>query len=65
MSDKLTQEVRTHVTRLYCNCGEEMIRSNVALSTYPIKYSYYCEKCAYTEVSDTYYPKVTYEVINE
>ena len=65
MSNEIKQEVRTHITRLYCNCGEEMISGMTVLTTYPANYSYYCKRCDYTEICVVLYPKVTYEVIND
>lgn len=29
----------------YCDCGEELIRDNVVLSSNPPKYKYMCSKC--------------------
>ena len=39
-TEKKVQPVRV---KLYCNCGKEMKRSDEVLSSFPIKYIYYCE----------------------
>ena len=37
------KKVQPVVVKLYCNCGKEMKRSDEVLSSFPIKYIYYCE----------------------
>ena len=57
------QEVKTFVTRLYCDCGEEMkiIQSWADSET---RYIYQCPKCeTETETMTDRYPKVEFRGI--
>ena len=56
-------EVKTIVTKKYCECGGEMIRNGNVLCTYPPKYSHTCNKCGNIEAYWNKYPKVEYKEI--
>ena len=45
----------------YCDCGEEMERDNVVLTSNPPKYKYKCSKCGKIEYSIEHYPKIIYK----
>lgn len=52
--------VDVSIEYLYCDCGEEMERDNVVLSSNPPKYKYKCSKCGKIEYLVDHYPKLTY-----
>lgn len=52
--------VDVSIEYLYCDCGEEMERDNVVLTTNPPKHKYKCPKCGKIEFLVEYYPKLTY-----
>ena len=53
--------VNVYVERIYCDCGEELIRNDVVLTTYPCQYTYYCPKCGHCETSVEQYPKISFQ----
>lgn len=52
--------VDVSIEYLYCDCGEEMEKDNVVLTTNPPKYKYKCPKCGKIEFLVEHYPKLTY-----
>lgn len=56
-------EVKTFITKMYCECGGEMIPNGNVLCTYPPQYSHDCNKCGKRACYDIKYPKVEYKEI--
>lgn len=56
-------EVKTILTRKYCECGGEMIPNGDCLCCYPPLYSHTCNKCGNIAAYNDKYPKVEYEAI--
>lgn len=56
----MEKKVQPVMIRLYCNCGKEMKRSNEILSSYPPRYTYYCE-CGITHSDTICYPTIEYK----
>lgn len=52
--------VDTYIKHAYCECGEELIRGNIVLTSNPPKYKYMCHKCNKQEYLDDIYPKLVY-----
>ena len=52
--------VNVSIEYAYCECGEELVRDNVVLSSNPPKYKYVCSKCGKIEYLVDHYPKLTY-----
>ena len=58
-----TEEVKTFVTRLYCDCGEEMSISQQWADS-QMRYIYKCSKCYFRSGTMTdKYPKIEYRTI--
>jgi len=55
-----TEIVDTTITRLYCNCGEEMQANGRVLLTSPPQYCYCCPACGAGAVEQILYPVVGY-----
>jgi hypothetical protein len=53
--------VNAFIEYLYCDCGEEMERDNVVLTSNPPKYKYVCPKCGKIEYVTEHYPKTVYK----
>jgi len=58
-----TKQVETFITRLYCDCGGEMIISDQWSDT-QTRYIYQCPKCqVLSETMTERYPKIQYRNI--
>ena len=47
-------EAKTIVTKMYCECGGEMIPNGYCLDTYPPRYFHTCNKCENIEVATAF-----------
>ena len=56
-------EVKTVMTKKYCECGGEMIPTGNVLCSYPPRYTHECNKCGKIESYFDKYPKVEYKEI--
>jgi len=53
-------EARTMITRLYCDCGGEMLPTGLALTSYPPQYPHRCQLCEKQTTRIDVYPRVEY-----
>lgn len=60
---KKESEVKTVLTKMYCDCGGEMLPNGNVLCSYPPLYTHECTKCGKTESYHDRYPKVTYKEV--
>lgn len=58
---EVTNPVDTFVTKLYCECGEEMEYTDKNFPTMPPRFVYQCKKCGRKEISSVRYPHLTYK----
>lgn len=58
------EEVRTFITRKYCDCGGEFKSNGRGRLTYPEQHGYMCEKCGDEFWSTKSYPVISYEPID-
>lgn len=57
-------EVKTIMTKMYCECGGEMIPNGKCLGTYPPRNFHTCNKCGNIEAYWDKYPKIEYKEMN-
>ena len=58
--------VRPVLERAYCpDCGVELERDPVVLSTFPATFQYFCPKCGYGYRSHKSYPLIDYVNIDD
>jgi len=58
-----TKEVKTFVTRLYCDCGEEMKPRAEFYPSKPSKIGYECPKCKEFVSNTEKYPKIEHSEV--
>jgi len=59
---KVKREVKVFETKLFCDCGGEMVPMDTYYPTYPIKYPHRCEECGREEtISGKQFPIIEYE----
>lgn len=61
---KITKEVKTFITRLYCdNCNCEMISTGKILTSFPLRFEYKCPNCNIVTTETENYPLTIYKEI--
>lgn len=63
-----SQKVETYLVKLICpNCGAEMRKDDMVLTTNPVQYSYTCPSpwCGFHYTSYKSYPELQYKEVND
>ena len=56
-------EAKSVLTKMYCDCGGEMVPTGAVLCSYPPKYTHEGNKCGKIESYSNTYPKVVYKEV--
>ena len=56
-------EVRTYLERLHCECGGQMLPTDLALPTDPPQYPHKCQLCDRQTVESETFPRLVYDEI--